>query len=198
MDLVSRVQGIILKPKDEWVKIKEETTSVSELFKSYALILAAIPAVAQFIGYGLIGYRVPFLGWFRFGLGTALLRSLLAYGFSLASVYVFGLIINALAPNFSSTQNVVNAMKISVYSMTPIWVVGVLYILPSLWILVLLGSLYGIYILYLGFSTPLMDTPKEKVVSYLVVSIVVIILLSIVTGVILGAIFAVRGVSGVF
>ena len=57
MDLVARVKAIALKPKEEWVKIKAETTSVSELFTSYAMILAAIPAVAQFIGFALIGRR---------------------------------------------------------------------------------------------------------------------------------------------
>jgi len=53
MDLISRVQNLIIKPKDEWVKIKSETTPPMTLILSYAAILAAIPAIAQFIGYGL-------------------------------------------------------------------------------------------------------------------------------------------------
>ena len=46
MDIVSRVQGILLKPKDEWVKIKEEAMPHTQLLTSYVLILAAIPALA--------------------------------------------------------------------------------------------------------------------------------------------------------
>jgi hypothetical protein len=194
MDIVSRVQSILLKPKEEWVKIKEETVSVNQLFTSYAMILAAIPAVAQFIGLSLVGRRVPFIGWYRYGMGRGLLYAILLYIFTLASVYVVGIIINALAPTFSSTQNMPNAMKLAVYSLTPSWVAGVLYIIPFLGILVILASLYGIYLLYLGFATPLMDTPKEKVVGYLVVSIIVVIVLMVVVGIILGAIFAVGGV----
>jgi hypothetical protein len=87
-----------------------------------------------------------------------------------------------------------NAMKIAVYSMTPMWVAGVLYIIPFLGILVIIAGLYGLYILYLGFAAPLMDTPKEKVMGYLILSIVVVVVLSIIFGVILGAIFAVGGV----
>jgi hypothetical protein len=83
-------------------------------------------------------------------------------------------------------------MKLAVYSMTPAWVAGVLYIIPALGILVLLASLYGLYILYLGFATPLMETPKEKVMTYLVVSIVVVIVLSFVVNLIIGAIFIFR------
>lgn len=194
MDLVPRIQGILLKPKEEWIKIKEEALPVSKLFTTYAMILAAIPAAAQFIGFGLVGYRVPFVGWFRFGLGTSLLRSVFYYALALVSVYVLGLVINALAPTFASKQNQENAMKIAVFSMTPAWVVGVLYIVPFLGILAVLAALYGIYILYLGFATGLMETPKEKAVSYFVAVVVVSIVLWIVTAVVLGAVFAVGGV----
>jgi uncharacterized membrane protein len=192
MELVSRAQAILLKPKEEWVKIKGESTSIAQLFTSYAAILAAIPAIAQFIGFGLIGMRVPFYGMFRFGLGTSLARAVVFYVFSLISVYALGFVINALAPSFGSTQNPANAMKLAVYSMTPAWVAGVLYIIPALGILVILASLYGLYILYLGFATPMMETPKDKVMTYLVVSIVVVIVLSFVINLIIGAIFIFR------
>lgn len=194
MDLVARVQAIALKPKEEWAKIKAETTTVQKLFTSCAMILAAIPAVAQFIGYGLIGRRYPFVGLVRMGLGTSLLRAVFSYVFSLVTVYVFALIIKALAPTFSSAPNQLNAMKLAVYSMIPAWVAGVLYIVPFLEWLVILASLYGLYVLYLGFAAPMMDTPKEKVMGYLVVSIVVVIVLSVVVAMILGAIFTVGGV----
>jgi hypothetical protein len=194
MDLVSRVQAIILKPKEEWVKIKGETSTVAQLFSSYAVLLAAIPAIAQFIGYGLIGRRYPFIGWLRLGIGTSLLRAIFSFVFALVTVYLFALIINALAPTFSSTPNMVNALKLSIYSMTPMWVAGILYLIPFLEFLVFIAGIYGLYILYLGFNTPLMDTPKEKVMGYLLVSIVVVVVLSVVLALILGAIFAVGGV----
>ena len=197
MDLVARAQGIILKPKEEWEKIKKEDLSVSQIFSSYAVILAAIPAIAQFIGLALVGRKVPFVGWYRYGIGSAFLYMILLYVFSLASVYVFGIVINALAPTFSSKQNTTNAMKIAVFSMTPYWVAGVLYIIPFLGILVILASLYGIYILYLGFAAPLMDTPQEKVVAYLIVSVVVGIVLMAVVAIVLAAIFTVGSISAI-
>jgi hypothetical protein len=189
MDLVARVQGILLKPKEEWVKIKDESITISQLFTSYAIILAAIPAIAHFIGFGLVGFSRP-LGWARYGIGNAFFYGILFYILTLASVYVFGLVINLLAPSFSSKQNNVNAMKLAVYSMTPAWVAGIFYLVPLLGWLAMIASLYGIYILYLGFAEPLMDTPKEKVVTYLVVSIIVYIVLWIIVAVILGGIFA--------
>lgn len=195
MDLVSRVQGIILKPKEEWDKIKSESPKIVELFTSYAMILAAIPAVAQFIGMGLIGRRVPFIGWYRYNIGTAFFYAILTYVFTLVAVYVFGIVINALAPTFSSKVDAVNAMKLAVYSMTPVWVAGVLHIIPLLSILVLLASFYAFYVLYLGFNSPLMGTPKDKIVGYLLVSIVIYIVLMGVIMLIMGAIFAVGGIG---
>jgi uncharacterized membrane protein len=85
-----------------------------------------------------------------------------------------------------------NAMKLAVYSMTPGWVAGILYVFPALWILTVLASLYGLYILYLGYETPMMETPKDKVMGYMVISIIVVIVLYVVFALLLGGIYAVR------
>ncbi len=198
MDLIPRIQGILLKPKDEWEKIKGEDLPVQSLFTSYAMIVAAIPAIAQFIGNGLIGRSVLSFGWYRRPIGSALLQAILFYIFSLVTVYVLGIIINALAPTFSSKQNQNNAMKIAVFSMTAAWVAGIFYIIPFLGVLAILGAFYGFYILYLGFDASLMDTPKEKILGYFVVSLVVALVLYFLISVILGAIFAVGAVGGLY
>jgi len=190
MDIVARVKGILLKPKDEWEKIKAESSTIPQLFTQYVIILAAVPAVASIIGLGLIGHRIPFAGWVRLGLGAALMRGIVSYLFALVAAYVGGYVINALAPSFGSKQNLENAMKLTVYSLTPVWVAGVLNIIPALSVLVFIGSLYSIYILYLGLSAGLMETPKDKVVTYMVVIGVVGFVIMFVLSMILGAIFA--------
>jgi hypothetical protein len=196
MNLVARVQAILLKPKEEWVKIKDEPTTIRELFVPYAVILAAIPAVAQFLGWAVLGFRIPYAGgsWVT----RALLYAIFSYILSLVLVYALGFIINALAPNFSSTQSLPLAMKLAVYSMTPVWIMGIFNLIPALGVLGILGSLYGLYIMYLGFMTPLMGTPKEKATGYFIVSVVVTIVLMAVVGIILGAAFAIRGVMAFF
>ncbi len=191
MDIVARVQGILLKPKDEWEKIKGEPLPISMLFTSYAAILAAIPAVCQFIGLSLIGRNIPWRGLTRFGFGRTLFYAIFLYGLSLVSVYVLGIIINALAPTFSSKQNKENAMKIAVFSMTPAWIAGVFHLIPFLSFLAVFGSFYGIYLFYLGFTSSLMETPPDKVIGYVVVSIVVAFILTAIVWAVVGAIFLV-------
>ncbi|MBN2266042.1 MAG: YIP1 family protein [Candidatus Aminicenantes bacterium] len=192
MDIVNRVQSIILKPKEEWVKIKAEPDTVAGIFTSYVMILAAIPSVFQFLGNVLVGTRLPLVGTFRWPFGRALGYALASYVFALIAVYVFALIVNELAPTFSSAKNMTNAVKLAAYSMTPGWVAGVLYIIPGLWVLGLVASLYGLYILYLGFSTPMMETPKDKIPGYMVLSILAAVVLYVVFGWIARGIFAIR------
>jgi hypothetical protein len=197
MDIVSRVQAILMKPKEEWKTIKEESTTVSQLFTSYAMVVAAIPALSQFIGLAIIGQHIPFRGMVRYGFGTAFFYAIFSYVATLLAAYILGIVINALAPTFSSKQDQVSAMKLSVYSMTAAWVAGILHLIPLLRMLAWVGFLYGLYILYLGFSAELMETPKDKVLTYFVVSFVVALAVTIVLNLILGAIFLVGAVSSV-
>jgi len=187
MDIIGRVKSIILKPSQAWVEIKEEKTTISELFTSYAAILATIPAVAQLIGYGLIGHSV--LGvHFRLGIGRAFGHAIVYYILSLVGIYVVALIADALAPSFGSKKNILNAFKAVVFSMTPGWVGGIFYIIPTLSILAFLAALYGIYLFYLGLPL-LMETPKEKSLGYVIVVIVVTFIVNVVIGAITGGIF---------
>jgi len=190
MDIKARIQGICLKPAEEWQKIKAESTSVGELYRSYIMILAAIPAVAQLIGFWLIGVSLPVRGLVRASFTFSLGRALVSYVFSLAMIYIMALIIKILAPNFSSQADQVSALKLAAYSMTPYFVAGVLYIIPFLSWIVILAGLYGLYILYLGFKGGLIGTPPDKVTGYFILTLVVEIVLGAVVSLLVGAIFS--------
>ncbi len=192
MDFVRRVQSILSRPKGEWVAIKAEPTTTAALFTSYVMILAAVPSVFQFLGNVLVGQRLPLVGAFRWPIGRALGYAVVSYLLALAGVYVFALVIDALAPTFSSVKNMNNALKLSAYSMTPGWVAGVFYLVHGLWALGLVAGLYGLYILYLGFDTPMMETPKPKIPGYMALSVVAAAVLYIVFNLIVKGIFAVR------
>jgi hypothetical protein len=188
MTIVDRIKGICLKPKDEWQVIAGESTSAADLLKNYALPLAAIGAVAGFIGSSLVGVSV--LGYsYRAPIATGLISAIVGLALSLVMVYVLGLIIDALAPQFGAEKNKSQALKVAVYSFTPGWVAGALRILPSLGILALIAMCYGIYVMYLGLQQ-VMKAPKEKAVTYTVVVVACGIGLSIVVGLVVGAVAA--------
>ena len=192
MDLVQRVQSIILKPGEEWLKIKAETTTAAAVFTNYVLLLASIPPAAQFLGRMLFRVRLPYRGVYVWSVGRALGYAILSYVLSLVIVYLFALVMNSLAPAFSSTPNMVQAIKLSAYSMTPGWLGGIFYLVPALYVLGILASLYGLYVLFLGLETPLLETPKDRVMGYMGAGLVGVVVLYVVFGLIPGAIFAVR------
>ena len=61
-------------------------------------------------------------------------------------------------------------------------------IIPPLSPITMLVSLYGLYLLYLGLPI-LMETPKDKAMGYVIVTIVVSIVVSFVAGTVSGALF---------
>jgi hypothetical protein len=186
VNLQTRVMNILTKPKDEWPVIAAETTSIATIYSSYVCLLAAIPAVCSFIGTTMIGVSVPLLGSYKVGVAQGLTTAIISYALGLAGIYVSALVIQKLAPTFQSEANLVQAFKLVAYASTASWVAGVLSIIPALALLGVLASLYGIYLFYLG-VTPLMKTPQDKVIAYMLVSAVVIIVVYLVVGVITGA-----------
>jgi Yip1 domain len=166
--LIERAKNICLSPQTEWQKIAGEEASVQSLYTGYAMILAAIPAIALIVGS---------LGG-RYGITMALVT----YAISMLVIFIAALIVNALAPTFDGTKNQVNAMKVVVYSLTPGWLAGIFNVLP--WIggvIVLIASLYGIYLFYLGLS-PNMKNPQEKSIGYTALVIVCYIVIQMVLG----------------
>jgi len=182
MDLVDRAKNILLTPKTEWPVIEAEQTDIKSLYVGYIMILAAIPAIAGIIGSMFVGSMVGAVAG-RAGLGMgmgggfAVAHGIAAYVITLVVIFVFAFIVDALAPTFGGQKNQINALKLVAYSATAGWVASIATIIPVLgWIVAIVGSLYGIYLLYLGLPV-LMKCPEDKTVVYMVVMVVVYIVL---------------------
>ena len=189
MNLVERAKNIIVTPKTEWDVVAAEEPNIQQILLGYVLPLALIPTVATIIGWGVIG-MFGFTS-FTYGIAMGLVQMINAF----LSVLIAGFVIDALAPNFGSQKNMGRAVQLVAYSMTPIWVAGILNIFPGLsWLAGLIG-LYGLFLMYLGLA-PLMKTAEDKKVGYLVVSIIILIVVYFVIAAILTAILmAVFGLS---
>lgn len=185
-NLVARAKGILLQPTAEWNKIDGEPASVKGLITGYAAILAAITPIATLIGSQLfpinvlgIVVRQPIVG--------AVVGAVVSYVMALVSVFILGLVIEALATQFGGVKDRVQAMKVAVYSSTASWVAGILAIFPALGILgALLGGLYSLFLLYKGLPI-VMKAPQDKALGYTAVVVIVAIVVAIVIGMIVAA-----------
>jgi hypothetical protein len=173
MNLQTRVVNILTKPKSEWEVIAAEPTDVKTLYRDYIIVLSAIPAVCTFLGLALF---TPLLG--GFWLTSALSGAITRYVTALVGVYVSALVVEKLAPNFGSTGDTNQALKLVAYAHTPVWIGGVLLLVVFLAPVLLLAVLYAIYLFYAG-MTPVMKTPQDKVVPYMVVSAVIVIVINV-------------------
>lgn len=170
MNVIDRVKGIILNPKSEWQAIEGEQGTPGFLFSNYVAIVAAVPAIASFIGSTIIGY-----GGFRFGLIVGLLHAAFMYGLTFVGVYVVAYVIDFLAGTFGGRKGLENAMRVSAYAPTAAWVAGVFNIIPALAFLSVLG-LYSLYLLHTGIVA-LMKPAPDKAVLYTVTAIVCVIVI---------------------
>ncbi|MBN8886040.1 MAG: YIP1 family protein [Rudaea sp.] len=186
--LIARAKNILLTPKTEWPVIAAEQDTVQGIFTNYVMILAAIPAVIQFLKLSIIGTAIPFLGNFRLGIGAGITQMVVTYVLALGVCYLMMLIIDALAPTFGGEKNQVQALKSIAYANTAGWIASVLGLVGILGSLaVLAAAIYGIYLLYIGLPST-MKCPQEKAGGYAAVTIIVAFVLSLVLGVVLASV----------
>lgn len=171
--IINRVKSIILTPKKEWEVIAAEESTAASVLMGYLLPLVIIVAIANFIGYSIVGMNSP-LGRIV-GFGWGIRYAILTFANYIVGTFLTAYVISFLAPSFNGEKNYRKAFKLVVYSYTPILVAGLLFIIPALGTLVLIAALYSFYILYLGLGL-MTGVPKEKQTTFLIVSVVALIL----------------------
>jgi hypothetical protein len=184
--LIQRVINILVKPVDEWKKIQQERWTVQGLFLNYALLLGAIPAVAGFIGYALVGQSV--MGFtFRVPFGNAITWMVLQYVFSMGVVFAVAFIMDALAPTFGAKKDLLSSFKVVVFSWTAAWVGGIFSIIPTMAPLSLLAAIYTLVLLYFGMKA-IRKVPSDRLIGYYVTTLVIALVVFMLAGFIVGAI----------
>jgi hypothetical protein len=178
MPIFTRARNILLSPAKEWQIIDSEIETPQSLMRRYVVPMALIPAIAYFIGYGLIGIDAYFyqLGGIKWGIILAAISFLSSLGTYFISAYAM----DALAPSFGSAKNLGRSAQLVAYSYTASWVAGIFYILPSLSRLAILGA-YGIYLFYVGLPI-IKKTPEDKRITYTIVGAILVIVIGFVVG----------------
>ena len=185
MNIYQRAKNLLLAPAKEWQSIDEEDVNSSHVL-TYLLVLALIPAVAGFIGMGCIGLNV--FGIHSGSIGWGFRNAISSYLGIVGGAYISAFIIDFLADKFQATSSFNVAFKVVADSYTPMCVAGVFCLIPSLSFLVPLAGLYGLYILYTGMK-PMLKVPEDKMMGYFIVCLLSMIVVSMVLGAILVAIF---------
>jgi hypothetical protein len=183
--MIERVKQILTDPKTTWTVVESENTPHVKLFTQYVLPFALIPAIAAFIGYGLVGYsafgiHIHSVEW---GIRQAVSQFIAMTG----GVYLTAFVINFLAENFGARKDFDRAFSLVAWAYMPMFVGGVFYVIPSLSWLSSLAGVYGLYLLYIGLE-PMMKQPAEKTTGYFIACLVVAALVAVILSIALTSI----------
>lgn len=168
----------------------EEQTGIKKFIISYLLPLGLIPAIATFIGSGIIGYTI--LGYRVHSLSHGISGAVISLLTTLFGVFITGFVIQKLGPNFKTSLSLEKAVKLVGYSYTPLLVAGIFNLFPALSIIILLAGIYSLYVLYIGLK-PMTAVPEENITGYFITTVVVTVVIYVVLGIILGGIAATIG-----
>lgn len=190
MDIVSRAKNICLTPTTEWPVIAAETTPPATLITEYVVPLAAIGAVAGFVGGSIIGVGLGFLGGsVRTPIVVGLTLAVVSFVMAIVGCFIVAFIVNALAPSFGGEKNFIRSLQLVAYSFTAAWVAGIFHLLPVVGsLLALAAAIYSLYTFYLG-APILKRCSQEKAVAYTIVVVLCAIVLGSVLSYVVFSVF---------
>jgi hypothetical protein len=170
--LIARVQGILLRPQQEWDVIDNEPATVQGLL-TYAAILSAIPAVLGLV-FGLLFSMFMHSPLGMMGMMiSGVVKAVLSVVFAVGLCFVSALIFDAILPSLGGTPNRIQSLKAFVYASTAAWIGSIIAIIPVLgWLVWFAAIIYSCYLLYLG-AVKLSKAEPDKAVGVGIVAIVV-------------------------
>lgn len=171
-----RIKNLFVHPGDEWLTIKEENRTCRNLLLGYVAVLTAIPPVSAVLERVIIN-REAVSNAVHSPLRYVLAANAVWYFVILANMIITAAVINALVMPRDSGWMSARGLQLAGYSYTPLFLVGILIIIPRLAWLLYPAVLYSLYLLYLGIRT-MTGVEKGKaawraLASFLVAAVIV-------------------------
>ncbi len=172
--IFERVKQIIVDPKTEWIKIKTEITPPKDILLQYVVPFLVLAAITRLLGY-LVFSEFQYIS-------VALKYSIISLISPLIGIIISSYVIYYLAEQFQSKKDLANSFQLVAYASTPSLLAAVITNLAPLYLSwVGLFGLYSLYLFWIGLPV-MLETPEEKKVPYVIVSVLVIIVINIVLG----------------
>ena len=162
--MIHHVWGLFTHPDQEWQEIRGEEESISHMYLTHILILAAIPAISAYIGTTQVGWVVGGGDPVKLTQASALQMTVLTYLAMLAGVAVMGAFIHWMARTYDANPSLTQCIVFAAYNATPLFIAGLAALYPHLWLGMIVGVAaisYTVYLLYVGIPT-FMNIHKDE------------------------------------
>ena len=191
--MIHHVVGLFTHPVREWQHIRgEKEQSLGRLYFTHTLILAAVPALAAFIGTTRSGWMIGGRPAVLLSVDNALWMAVMSYLAMLAGVAVMGMFIHWMARTYDAYPSFARCVAFATYTATPLFVGGLAALYPHLWLGMVVGIsaiCYTVYLLYVGLPTCMGVARDEGFLfasSVLAVGLVVLVAIMALTVIIWG------------
>ncbi|MCC6077151.1 Yip1 family protein [Pseudomonas sp. GCM10022188] len=162
--MIHHVWGLFTHPDQEWQEIRGDKETISHMYLSHVLILAAIPVVSAYIGTTRVGWSVAGGEAVRLTESSALQMTVLSYLAMLAGIAAMGAFIHWMSRTYDAKPSLTDSIVFAAYCATPLFIGGLAALYPNLWLAMAVGTAavcYTAYLLYVGIPT-FMNIPKEE------------------------------------
>lgn len=162
--LLHHIPGLFSQPLEEWAAIRDEGATVQQLYTGFILIVGAIPPVCALIGTTLFGWRIGAGDPVKLTFDSAVQMTIAFYVAILVATYTIGLLIKWMSQTYGGEKPMHVALALAAYTATPLFLVGVMQLYPTLWLNFVVGLpalAYTVYLLYSGLPI-MMDIPPER------------------------------------
>jgi hypothetical protein len=147
--------GILKDPKNEWALIEEEHYSAKTVFLTQISILAAIPAIALYIGVTQVGWSVAGEEPVRLAASSALGSAVLFYFAMWGAVAFIAACMHWMEKTYGGEVSLDECLVLTTVTATPLFLSGISFLIPMLWLNVAVAGValaYSVYLLYSGTS----------------------------------------------
>jgi hypothetical protein len=159
--LTERVRDLMTSPRAEWSAIAAEPVRAIDVWLGYVVPLALIGPIALAVAQVAFGSSFPLVGVVKATLVNGVAAALLAFAFSLAQVAVLSWAVRALAPKFQAVPDRLAALEVVAYSMTPLWLAGIVHLVPVLAFVWIFAAAYAFVLCLFGLRALMRCTPPQ-------------------------------------
>lgn len=181
---IQHIIGLFTDPVSEWERIRDEQKSKSRGV-GFIFVLAAIPAIAGYIGTTQVGWRIGVGDPVRITGDSAISIAIIFYVAMIVGVFSIGWVIHLMGKAYELEKPLPLCIALAAYTATPLFMIGLMIVYPVLWLNMLLGLpalAYTVYLLYSGLPV-MMEIPAERgfLYSSAVLAVGLIALVSLLT-----------------
>ncbi|TCK02253.1 Yip1 family protein [Marinobacterium mangrovicola] len=178
---LQHMMGVFYHPKREWRSIKSEHYSTTHVFLAQISVLAAIPAIALFIGTTQVGWSITGSDYVKLSVSSALPAAIALYLAMWVAVGFIAYTIRWMEKTYGGSVSFDECMVLTTFTATPLFLSGLAGLYPMLWFNVIVGLIalsYSVYLLYSGVPE-IMQIPEDRAfffsTSILTVGLVVLV-----------------------